>query len=282
MPGSKPKYVMTPDDIARQQRLSQMTPEQQKNAMIKFGEMLERETKVYYDKEAEKRGEQREAKFKKGDIIRYNYPDNEYLEINVSQGEHIKGINIVYHKAVSGKGWSATEVATGRSMFAAGTRKEVIAHTQKYFADPKNVTSALQTVKEVRASNLKAGIKPSPETIELFKSRTTGEFTTKAGVRKEGVKALAGKVKPAGTTMINALGAITLMSPLIGAYGALKKTNIEEAEAKSAYPLYNVKPRGITAEDYGQSLWHRLAPQVFRSVKEQRKWDKKFPIPGDA
>ena len=71
------------------------------------------------------------------------------------------------------------------------------------------------------------------------------------------------------------------MSPLIGAYGSLKKTNEEEAESQSAYPLYKVKPRGITAGDYKQSLWHRLAPSVFRSVKEERKY-KKSLIGGDA
>ena len=220
--------------------------------------------------------------FKAGDVLKYTQDNADIpFELVVSKGEHIKGINVVYHKALEGKGWSSTEVVTGRGLFHGGTRKEVMAQTQKFFSDPKQATDALKVIKEVRASNAKAGLGPTGETIELFKSRVSDEFTTKAGVRKTGAKALAGKVKPAGTTMINALGAITLMSPLIGAYGSLKKTNIEEAESQSAYPLYKVKPRDITAEDYGQSLWHRLAPDLFRSVKEQRKWDK-FKIPGDA
>ena len=110
---------------------------------------------------------------------------------------------------------------------------------------------------------------------------TKPTFTTKGEKVKTAVKKGGTLLKKPGSTTFNALGAITLMSPLIGAYGSLKKTNIEEAESQSAYPLYKVKPRDITAEDYGQSLWHRLAPDLFRSVKEQRKWDK-FKIPGDA
>ena len=62
--------------------------------------------------------------------------------------------------------------------------------------------------------------KISGETIELHKSRTTGAFDTKANVRKAGAKQLAKNLKGPGSTTINALGAITLLSPLIGAYGS--------------------------------------------------------------
>ena len=113
--------------------------------------------------------------------------------------------------------------------------------------------------------------KISGETIELHKSRTTGAFDTKANVRKAGAKQLAKNLKGPGSTTINALGAITLLSPLIGAYGSLKKANIEEAESKSSYPLYPVKPRKITAGDFGQSLYHRLAPNLFMSIKQSRR-----------
>ena len=113
--------------------------------------------------------------FKPGDVLTYGIGGKtQSFDVVVSKGENIHGINVVYSKAPETKGWKSTEVSTGRSLFSGGTRKEVIAATQKHFGDPKNVEKALSVIKDVRKKNITTGAGPSPETIELFKSRVTG------------------------------------------------------------------------------------------------------------
>ena len=227
MPGSDPKYVMTPDDIAREQRLGRAEAAGQGvgvKAKVTKKNVGGGYVKVYTDPKTPM--SKRDAMIQFGELL-----TKKKTEYN--------------------------------ARIAAGTQESFIKDLK-----PKKPASVSKPVK-------------TPETIELHKSRTTGEYDTKKNIRKKGFKALAKKAKGPGSTTFNALGAITLMSPLIGAYGSLKKTNEEEAESQSAYPLYKVKPRGITAGDYKQSLWHRLAPSVFRSVKEERKY-KKSLIGGDA
>ncbi len=254
MPGSDPKYVMTPDDIAREQRIGRATaagqgvgvkpivtrkevgggynvkvytepklPMSQRDAMVKFGEMIEREKKVFYDKEAKKKAEA--PKFKKGDVLKYKTDYGAELsefELVVSKSANISGINVVYHKALEGKGWSSTEVVTGRNLVRGGTRKAVIEQTQKIFSDPKQVTNALTVIKEVRSSNAKAGVGPTPETIELFKSRITGAYDTKTNVRKKAVKTLINKVP-------NIKGASKAILPAVGIGSLLVAPAIAEA-----------------------------------------------------
>ena len=232
------------------------------------------------------------AQFVAGDILKYTQ-DNGPFEIVVSKGEHIKGVNVVYHKALEGKGWSSTEVVTGRGLFHGGTRKEVMAQTQKFFSDPKQATDALKVIKEVRASNAKAGFGPTGETIELFKSRVSGEFTTKAGVRKTGVKALAGKAKAGilggpGSTVLNTLGTFALISPIIGAFGAVVQEQKREEEAQAAYPLHPPKDKTLWSrfadmegKDFGQALMHRFVPEEiygkegYPSLKKVKEWRKR-------
>ena len=204
--------------------------------------------------------------FKSGDVVKYTNKEGQSYSMTVSKGEHIHGINIVYHKAP--KGWASSEVSTGRRMFTGGTRKDVIAKTQKFLSDPKEATNALKVIKEVRAKNAKAGIGPSGETIELFKSRVTGEYTTKKGVRKAGVKALAKAAKPVGSTTLNALTAFSLISPFVGAFGAVVQEQKRDEESKAAYPLHPPKKKSLLTrfsemkkEDYYQALSHRFFPE---------------------
>jgi hypothetical protein len=195
----------------------------QRDAMVKFGEMIEREKKVFYDKEAKKKAEA--PKFKKGDVLKYKTDYGAELsefELVVSKSANISGINVVYHKALEGKGWSSTEVVTGRNLVRGGTRKAVIEQTQKIFSDPKQVTNALTVIKEVRSSNAKAGVGPTPETIELFKSRITGAYDTKTNVRKKAVKTLINKVP-------NIKGASKAILPAVGIGSLLVAPAIAEA-----------------------------------------------------
>jgi len=163
-------------------------------------------------KPPEKPPERKIPQFKSGDVVRYTNKEGESYSMTVSKGEHIHGINIVYHKAA--KGWASSEVSTGRRMFTGGTRKDVIAKTQKFLSDPKEATNALKVIKEVRAKNAKAGIGPAAETIELFKSRITGAYDTKTNVRKKAVKTLVNKlpnIKGSSKAILPALGIGSLL-----------------------------------------------------------------------
>jgi len=217
-------------------------------------------------KPATKSPEVKIPQFKTGDVVKYTNKEGQSYSMTVSKGEHIHGINIVYHRQP--KGWASSEVSTGRRMFTGGTRKDVIAKTQKFLSDPKEATNALKVIKEVRAKNAKAGIGPSGETIELFKSRVTGEYTTKKGVRKEGVKALAKAAKPVGSTTLNALTAFSLISPFVGAFGSVVQEQKRDEESKAAYPLHPPKKKSLLTrfsemkkEDYYQALSHRFFPE---------------------
>ena len=233
-------------------------------------------------------------KFKSGDVVKYTNKEGQSYSMTVSKGEHIHGINIVYHKAP--KGWASSEVSTGRRMFTGGTRKDVIAKTQKFLSDPKEATNALKVIKEVRAKNVKAGIGPSGETIELFKSRVTGEYTTKKGVRKAGVKALAKAAKPVGSTTLNALTAFSLISPFVGAFGSVVQEQKRAEESKAAYPLHPPKKKSLLTRfsemdsgDFSQALMHRYMPEEIygehgysslKKVKErQRKGNRLLTDP---
>ena len=223
--------------------------------------------------------------FKPGDVLTYGIGGKtQSFDIVVSKGENIHGINVVYSKAPDTKRWKSSEVSTGRYLFEGGTRKEVIAATQKYFGDPKNVEKALTVIKDVRKKNVTTGAGPSPETIELFKSRVTGEYMTKGKVKKTAVKQLGknvGKVVR-GPVGGSTLGIFSMLMAPIGAVGDVVRHERAKREEKAMkHPPYRRKKSGLSllkgAKDgtYGSALLHRMAPQEmggpFPSLETIRK-----------
>ena len=209
--------------------------------------------------------------FKPGDVLTYGIGGKtQSFDVVVSKGENIHGINVVYSKAPETKGWKSTEVSTGRSLFSGGTRKEVIAATQKHFGDPKNVEKALSVIKDVRKKNITTGAGPSPETIELFKSRVTGEYMTQGKVKKTAVKQLGknvGKIikGPGGTSTLGIFG--MLMAP-IGAMGdVVRHEKAKREKLAMKYPPYRKKKSGLSLlidapeGSYEQAFSHRISPE---------------------
>ena len=294
--GGEKGYSPTPDEFKRQQRIDAMTPTQKKNALIQYGTFRNQKESEYNARVASETNETfiQDLRNKKGTIATDSSPTNVIDDVDSWQGVDDHPSNVYK----SGSQMGASELLMDdqiKEIKAQNVKNEAakkIAHSEKAFG-PRGkpvVTQPKAAVVPVAKSRINSK-KPTQLTefdlIELKKSKVlskesgTPTFTTKGKKVKAAVKQGGKLLKGPGSTTLNALGAITLMSPLIGAYGSLKKTNEEEAESQSAYPLYKVKPRGITAGDYKQSLWHRLAPSVFRSVKEERKY-KKSLIGGDA
>ena len=129
--------------------------------------------------------------------------------------------------------------------------------------------------------------------IELKKSKVLSKksgkptFTTKDKKVKAAVKQGAKLLKGPGSTTLNALSAFTLISPLIGAFGAVVKEQKREEESQAAYPLHPPKQKtlwsrfaNMESKDFSQALMHRLAPEEiygkegYPSLKKVKEWRK--------
>ena len=122
----------------------------------------------------------------------------------------------------------------------------------------------------------------------LSKESGKPTFTTKGEKVKTAAKTGAKLLKGPGSTTLNALSSFTLLSPAIGAFGAVVKEQKREEEAQAAYPLHPPKQKtlwsrfaNMKSSDYTQALMHRLAPEEiygkegYPSLKKVKDWKKR-------
>lgn len=148
----------------------------------------------------------------------------------------------------------------------------------------KEVTVKQTNIKNMLRKNTDAPkVTPTGQTIEMTKSKISGEYGLPRDNRKLAIRRIAkGARKGIAPTGIASLNILTLLSPIIGGYADTSRLNKEEAEAKSAPPLYNVKPKGVTGKDYATSFLHRLAPMVYPSLRNKRIYEKNRKLHTDV
>jgi len=130
--------------------------------------------------------------------------------------------------------------------------------------------------------------------IELKKSailsKESGKptFTTKGKKVKTAIKKGGTLLKGPGSTTLNALSAFTLLSPVIGAFGAVVQEQKRDEEAQAAYPLHPPKQKSLWSRfanmkgsNYSQALMHRLIPEEiygkegYSSLKKVKEFRRK-------
>ena len=148
----------------------------------------------------------------------------------------------------------------------------------------KEVTVKQTNIKNMLRKNTDAPkVTPTGQTIEMTQSKVSGEYGLPRDNRKLAIRRIAkGARKGIAPTGIASLNILTLLSPIIGGYADTSRLNEEEAEAKSAPPLYNVKPKGVTGKDYATSFLHRLAPMVYPSLRNKRIYEKSRKLHTDV
>ena len=177
----------------------------------------------------------------------------------------------------------AATVAKHKSSFAPGVRSDSTSRPPAHL--PKYPATDLE-LKKTR-------IAPKATDIVVSKSRVLSKesgvetLTTKGEKVKTAVKKGGTLLKGPGSTTLNALSAFTLISPLIGAFGAVVKEQKREEESQAAYPLHPPKQKtlwsrfaNMKGKDFSQALMHRLAPEEiygkegYPSLKKVKEWRK--------
>jgi hypothetical protein len=113
------------------------------------------------------------------------------------------------------------------------------------------------------------------ETIDMKKSRLTGDWMTRQEQLRRAEQALHGKINPKLGIFGFGLGLVpSFLSPMI-AYKQVQDLNVQEADTHAFGDDDPLNPRPVTEEDWKQEFWSRMTGGIIPSVQKLR-WQRRI------